>query len=138
MYRQLHRIMKRYNIICTKKKLNGKFVEEYIHKVETGRQIQIIGSYGYHNEYKTEFSEEEVKEVMIDLLLEHSNNIRLVDDEYIREDKEEELDVSWYDGEGLYTYDRNEKIIFNPLEDSVEEEYCGHYYIYEAREIEEE
>lgn len=130
--------MKRYNIICTKKKLNGDFVEEHIHEVETGRQIQIIGLYGHHKEYKTEFSEEELKEEMIDLLLEHSDNIRLVDDEYIREDIEEELDVSWYDGEGLYTYDRNEKFIFNPLEDCVKEEHCGHYYIYEAREIEEE
>lgn len=137
MCRKLQTAMKKYNIIVTKKKLNGKFVEEYIHEVETGRRIQIIGLYGYHKEYKTEFSEEEVKAEMIDLLLEHSDNIRFVDDEYIREDIEEELNVSWYDGEGFYTYDRNEKYIFNPLEDCVEEEHCGHYYIYEAREIEE-
>ena len=130
--------MKKYNIICTKKKLNGDFVKEYIHEVETGRRIQIIGLYGYHNEYKTEFSEEEVKEEMTSILLDSSDNIRYVNDEYIKEDMDDELDVSWYEGEGIYTFDRNKKINFNPLEDCVEDEHCGHYYTYEAREIVEE
>lgn len=130
--------MKKYNIIVTKKKLNGNFVEEYIHKIETGRRIQIIGLYGYHNEYKTEFSEEEVKEEMTSILLDSNDNIRYVNDEYIKEDIEDELDVSWYEGEGIYTFDRNEKINFNPLEDCVKNEHFGHYYIYEVREIEEE
>lgn len=129
--------MKRYNIICTKKKLNGKFVEEYIHEVETGRRIQIIGLYSYHTEYKTEFSEEEVISEMENLFLQN-DNIVYVDNEYIQEDMEDELDVSWYKGEGFYTINKRKKLQFNPLIDSVEIEERGYNYIYEAREIEEE
>lgn len=130
--------MKKYNIFCTKTKLNGKFVEEYLHVVETGRMIQIIGLTGFHEERISEFSEEEVKEEMTSILLDSNDNIRYVNDEYIKEDMADELDVSWYKGEGIYTFDRNEKINFNPLEDCVEDERWGHYYTYEAREIVEE
>lgn len=130
--------MKKYNIFCTKTKLNGKFVEEYLHVVETGRMIQIIGLTGFHEERISEFSEEEVKEEMTSILLDSNDNIRYVNDEYIKEDMADELDVSWYKGEGIYTFDRNEKINFNPLEDCVEDEHWGHYYTYEAREIVEE
>lgn len=130
--------MKKYNIFCTKTKLNGKFVEEYLHVVETGRMIQIIGLTGFHEERISEFSEEEVKEEMTSILLDSNDNIRYVNDEYIKEDMADELDVSWYKGEGIYTFDRNEKINFNPLEDCVKNEHCGHYYTYEARKIVEE
>lgn len=137
MYRQLQTTMKKYNIICTKTSLNGREREEFIHRIKTDKVNNYIPGLGYGHFVETQdtFSEEEVKKVMIDLLLEHSDNIRFVDNEYIQEDIESELDVSWYEGEGFYTYDRNKKFIFYALIDSVEIEEKGYNYTYRVKEV---
>lgn len=130
--------MKKYHIICERRKLNGQLEEKTFHRVGTGK---------YRDDYeitKDEFTEDEVKNVM-ETLFDNtcSDNTSYYNDYLIEDDIQEGLNVSWYEGPGFYVItkmgededgfsivEEREKIDFAPLRDNVEEEHCGEKYIY--------
>lgn len=131
--------MKKYHIICERRKLNGQLEEKTIHLVNTGKWF--FDEFEIH---KDEFTEEEVKDEMVNLLYNScDDNTTYIDDNFIKEEIKEGLNVSWYEGPGFYVItkmgedeegftivEEREKIDFDPLRDNVEEEHCGGKYIY--------
>lgn len=136
-------MMEKYHIICERRKLNGQLEEKTFHRVGTGK---------YRDDYeitKDEFTEDEVKNVM-ETLFDNtcSDNTSYYNDYLIKDNIQEGLNVSWYEGPGFYVItkmgededgfsivEEREKIEFNPLRDNVEEEHCGKKYIYYAQRI---